>query len=201
MTEGRHLWRRPSPRRQADGKAAAWDVGEGAVTVKPGSGDLVTAQSFCDVQVHIEWRTPEEVIGPDGKPLEGQARGNSGVFLQDRYEVQILDSYRSETYANGQAGAVYKQTPPQVNAALAPGEWQSYDISFTAPRFADDGRLKSPGRISVLHNGVLIHNNTEVRGPTAWIGTPAYEAHDCAPLRLQDHGNRVSFRNIWVRPL
>lgn len=187
--------------RHSGGKAASWDITDAAFTVKPGAGDIETAQAFCDVQLHLEWRTPTETNGPDGKPLEGQSRGNSGVFLQSRYEVQILDSYGSDTYANGQAGAIYKQTPPLKNASRAPGEWQTYDIAYTAPRFTPEGRLSAPGRITVLHNGVLIHNDTEIRGPTAWIGIPAYEAHGCAPLRLQDHGNRVSFRNIWARPL
>jgi len=182
------------------GGAAAWKVAEGAVEATAGTGDIRTRESFCDVQLHVEWQTPTTVTGKDGKTLEGQARNNSGVFLQERYEVQVLDSYQAATYTNGQAGSIYKQSVPLVNASKAPGEWQTYDIIYTAPKF-DGKTLKSPGRVTVLHNGVLVQNNFEIKGPTAWIGKPPYEAHGCASIRLQDHGNPVKFRNIWVRGL
>lgn len=182
------------------GGAAGWTVVGDAVEVKAGAGDIRTKASFCDVQLHVEWQTPTTVTGKDGKPLEGQARNNSGVFLQERYEVQVLDSYKADTYTNGQAGSVYKQSVPLVNATKAPGEWQTYDIIYTAPKF-DGKALKSPGYVTVLHNGVLIQNHVEIKGPTAWIGKPPYEAHGCAPIKLQDHGNPVKFRNIWVRGL
>lgn len=178
-----------------DGGDAAWNLEDSVLTVKPGTGDIRTRESFCDIQLHLEWKTPTDVDG-----LEGQQRNNSGVFLQERYEIQILDSYQNRTYSNGQAGSVYKQTIPLVNATRPPGQWQSYDIVFTAPRFNGD-TLDTPGRVTVLHNGVLIQNNTEIQGTTEWIGPPSYSAHGCAPLRLQDHSNPVSFRNIWVRRL
>lgn len=178
------------------GGPAQWDVNDGVLTVKPGTGDIRTKQDFCDVQLHVEWRTPEPEAG-----MEGQQRNNSGVFLQERYEVQVLDSYRSKTYSNGQAGSVYKQHIPLVNATRPPGAWQTYDIVFNAPKFEDNGKLIEPAYITVLHNGVLVQNHVEVQGATAWIGAPEYEAHGCAPIALQDHGNRVSFRNIWVREL
>jgi hypothetical protein len=132
---------------------------------------------------------------------EGQGRGNSGVFLQDRYEVQVLDCYQNRTYSNGQAGSLYKQSIPLVNACRKPGEWQTYDILYTAPRFNADGLLIAPGRATVLHNGVVIQLNTEIKGTTENIGLPKNEAHGKAPLRLQDHGDLVSYRNIWIREL
>ena len=132
--------------------------------------------------------------------MEGQQRNNSGVFLQQRYEVQVLDSYESKTYANGQAASIYKQTIPLVNATRPPEQWQEYDIIFTAPRF-DDETLKTPGYITVLHNGVVVQNHVEIQGKTEWIGEPSYEAHGCAPIQLQDHSNEVSFRNIWIRKI
>jgi len=179
-----------------DGSAAGWRVGGGAMTVVPGAGNIRTRQGFGDVQLHIEWRTPAEVSG------EGQGRGNSGVYFMERYEIQILDSYDNRTYSNGQAGAIYKQHIPLVNASRAPGEWQVYDVVFTAPRFAADGTLVSPASMTVFHNGVLIQNHVELRGPTSYIGEPPYEVHaDRAPLLLQDHGNAVSYRNIWVREI
>ena len=179
----------------AKGGDAPWQITDGAVTVVPRSGDIHSREAFCDVQLHLEWRTPVETEG-----LHSQQRGNSGVFFQRRYEIQVLDSYDNRTYANGQAASLYKQGIPLANATRAPGEWQTYDIVFTAPRFDGDS-LASPGYVTVLHNGVLVQNHTEIQGGTVWIGQPAYEAHGCAPLRLQDHGNPVSYRNIWVRKL
>lgn len=177
------------------GGDAPWSIGGDVLTVKPGTGDIKTKQNFCDVQLHMEWRTPPQVEG-----MKGQQRNNSGVFFQQRYEVQVLDSYDNPTYANGQAGSVYKQTIPLANAMRPAGEWQYYDIIYTAPRF-EGKALSQPGYVTVMHNGVLLQNHTEIQGKTEWIGAPSYEAHGCAPLQLQDHGNLVSFRNIWVREL
>ncbi|MCU0352419.1 MAG: DUF1080 domain-containing protein [Cytophagales bacterium] len=178
-----------------DGSAPKWELKDGAMTVVRGTGDVRTKDKFGDFQLHIEWRAPEKVES------QGQGRGNSGIFLQDRYELQVLDSYQSRTYSNGQAGSIYKQTPPLVNAMRKPGEWQVYDIIYTAPRFKEDGSVFSPARVTVLHNGVLIQNNFEIKGPTEYIGLPNYKAHSEAPIRLQDHGNPVSYRNIWIRKL
>ena len=177
------------------GGEANWTVKDGVLTVKPGTGDIKTKQSFCDVQLHVEWRAPK----PDAD-MEGQQRNNSGVFLQQRYEVQVLDSFESKTYANGQAASVYKQSIPLVNATRPPQQWQEYDIIFNAPRF-DGDKLVTPATITVLHNGVLVQNHYELKGKTEWIGEPSYEAHGCAPIQLQDHTNEVSFRNIWVREI
>jgi len=178
-----------------DGSPAKWEVKDGAITVARGTGDIRTKDKFGDFQLHIEWRAPEKVES------QGQGRGNSGIFLQERYELQVLDSYQSRTYANGQAGSIYKQTPPLVNAMRKPGEWQVYDIIYTAPRFKEDGTLFSPARVTVLHNGVLIQNNFEIKGGTEYIGLPTYKTHGDGPIRLQDHGNPVSYRNIWIRKL
>jgi len=175
---------------------AKWIVGDNALTVKPGSGNIETKQKFGDCQLHIEWRTPAEVKG------EGQGRGNSGIFLMGRYEVQVLDSYNSKTYSNGQAGSIYKQHIPLVNACKPPGEWQSYDIIFTAPRFSEKGNVIEPARVTVIQNGVLVQNNVTIWGGTAYIGSPTYEKHNAKEsLELQDHGNPTSFRNIWIREL
>ncbi len=178
-----------------DGAPAEWIVEGGAMTVKPRTGVIKTKQKFGDVQLHIEWRTPAEVKG------EGQGRGNSGIFLMERYELQVLDSYNNVTYSNGQAGSIYKQGIPLVNACRPPGEWQTYDIVFMAPVFTEKGALKSPARITVFQNGVLIQNNFEILGPTVYTGIPRYEPHGKASLVLQDHGNPVSYRNIWIREL
>jgi len=178
-----------------NGGEAKWEVKDGAVTVAKGAGDIKTKQTFGDVQLHIEWRTPAEVVG------EGQGRGNSGIFLQDRYELQVLDSYESVTYSNGQAASIYKQSIPLVNACLKPGDWQTYDIIFNAPHFSDYGRVLVPAYITVLHNGVLVQNHTQINGPTEYRGQPVYQPHTKAALRLQNHGNPVSYRNIWVREL
>ncbi|GAC21864.1 3-keto-disaccharide hydrolase [Paraglaciecola arctica] len=180
---------------------AKWLLKDSAMTVVAGTGDIKTKQTFCDVQLHIEWKMPIQITNKNGELLTGQNRNNSGVFFQQRYEIQILDSYNNKTYANGQAGAVYKQHIPLVNATKAPGEWQSYDIIYTAPVFDDAGKLKSKAKMTALHNGILVQNNVEIQGVTAWIGAPVYNAHGCDSIRLQDHGNPVSFRNIWLRKL
>ena len=166
------------------------------MTGKPKTGDIQTRQGFGDVQLHVEWRTPVVVEG------EGQGRGNSGVFLQGLYEVQVLDSYNNRTYSNGQAASLYKQHSPLVNASRGPGVWQTYDIVFKAPRFAGDGSVLSPAYVTVFHNGVLVQNHVELKGPTIYRGYPEYEAHaDRLPISLQDHSNPVSYRNVWVREL
>jgi hypothetical protein len=162
-----------------------------------GSGYVRTLQNFGDCQLHVEWATPNPPHG------EGQGRGNSGVFLGlDRYETQVLDSYQSKTYADGSAGSIYGQYPPMVNASLPPGKWQTYDIIYTAPRFDESGKLLSPARETVIHNGVLIQNNVELVGPTGWLNRTPYVPHpEKQPISLQDHGNPVRYRNIWVREL
>ncbi len=179
-----------------DGTPASWRVEDGAVTVVAGAGAIETRQAFGDVQLHIEWRAPAAIEGA------GQGRGNSGVFLQKRYEIQVLDSFDNRTYSNGQAASVYKQSVPLVNASRPPGEWQAYDIAYTAPRFAPDGTVVAPAFVTVFHNGVLVQNHVELLGSTVFIGPPAYEPHEARePILLQDHDNPVSFRNIWVREL
>ena len=179
-----------------EGGDVKWKNENNILTVVPGTGDIKSKESFGDCQLHIEWRTPAEVSG------SGQGRGNSGIFLMSRYELQVLDNYNNVTYSNGQAGSIYKQHMPQVNVCRPPGEWQTYDIIFTAPRFNDDGTLKSAARITVLQNGVLIQNNISLWGSTEYIGIAKYEKHaDKLPLVLQNHGNKVSYRNIWIREL
>jgi len=180
-----------------DGGVAHWPVDGDAMTVARREGGIRTKRDFCDIQLHIEWRAPADIEG-----MDGQDRGNSGIFLQERYEVQILDSYNNETYPNGQAASIYKQHIPLVNVSRPPGVWQTYDIIYTAPRFAEDDSLKSPAYVTVLHNGVLVQNHVEIQGKTEWIGAPDYdEAHGCDSLFLQGHDAAVSFRNIWVREL
>lgn len=178
------------------GGRVPWKVADGAMTVVPGSKGIRTREKFCDIQLHVEWRTPTETRG-----FEGQDRGNSGIFLQELYELQVLDSYNNPTYANGQAGSIYKQAMPLANASRPPGEWQVYDVIWKAPRFSPGGGLISPARITVLHNGVLVQDDTVVSGKTEYIGAPSYAPHDCAPLYLQEHASKVSYRNIWVRKL
>lgn len=179
------------------GDAALWKVVDGALVVEPGSGDLRTRQSFGDVQLHIEFRT---VSPPHG---EGQHRSNSGVFLMGLYELQVLDSFGNSTYVNGQAGSVYKQYPPLVNASRAPGEWQTYDVIFHAPRWPAGGSQEMiPARMTVIHNGVLVQDDVALRGSTTNRGQPVYQQHASKlPIVLQDHQDRVAFRNIWVREL
>lgn len=178
---------------------AAWEGGEKWVVedgaASPRGGDIRTRESFGDCQLHLEWASPEKVSG------SGQGRGNSGVFLSNLYEVQILDSFGNATYFDGQAAAIYKTRPPLVNACRKPGEWQAYDIVYTAPRFDPAGVLLKPGYLTVLHNGVLVQNHTELLGETAWDSPPVHKPHGPGPIRLQFHGNPVRFRNIWVRRL
>ncbi len=184
--------------------AAKWTVADNIITVAKGTGNIQTKQSFQDYQLHIEWRIPENITG------SGQARGNSGVFLastgpgDDGYELQVLDNYNNATYVNGQAGSIYKQSIPLANACKKPGEWQSYDVIWNAPRFNDDGTLKTPAHVTVFHNGVLVQNNTEVLGQTVYRGKPFYKKHGPCPIKLQAHGDKsepISYRNIWIRPL
>lgn len=181
--------------KDVDGDAAQWTVENGHFTVNPGTGNIQTKQNFEDVQLHLEWKTPKKIVG------EGQGRGNSGIFLQGRYEVQVLDSYDNETYSNGMAGSIYKQHMPMANPTRAPGEWQEYDIIFKAPKFDNDGTLESPARVTVILNGVIVQHDVELDGPTVYIGHPEYKKHGPAPLVLQDHSNLVSYRNIWIRTI
>lgn len=178
--------------RNDKGGEARWKVADGHAEVN-GTGSIVTKQEFGDVQLHVEWATPGEVKG------EGQGRGNSGVYLQGRYEIQVLDSYQNKTYANGQAGAYYGHSAPLVNASRKPGEWQSYDIIFHGPRKAADGSAQ-PGSFTVLHNGVLVQDHVPVKGD-ATTAAMFQGVVSKGPLVLQDHGNPVRYRNIWIRPL
>jgi len=179
-----------------DASAAKWVVKDGFVEVKPGTGMLVSRRGFGDAQLHIEWATPTPPKG------EGQERGNSGIFLMGIYELQVLDSYQNDTYADGQAGAIYGQSPPLVNATRPPGQWQTYDVVFRRPHFKADSSVERPARMTVFLNGVLIQDNFELSGPTAHQRRPPYSAHaDKLPLKLQDHGNPVRYRNIWIREL
>lgn len=181
-------------RAATDGGAAGWRVVDGVVEVVPGAGDIETKQGFGDCQLHVEWMAPRPRHG------EGQEPGNSGVYLMSRYEVQVLDSYENRTYADGMAGAVYGQYPPLANASRPPGEWQTYDIVFRRPRFDAQGRLVTPAYVTVIYNGVLVQDHVALSGPTAHRRRSPYEVHpDRLPLRLQDHGQRVRFRNIWIR--
>lgn len=184
---------------------ANWIVKDGILTVNKSAGNIETKKAFNNYQLHLEWLIPQNITG------EGQARGNSGLFLASigsgdaGYELQILDSYNNKTYTNGQAASIYKQTTPLVNANRKPGEWQTYDVIWTAPVFNQDGSLKSPARVTVLFNGVLVQNNFELTGPTLYVGKPDYKkAHGASPIKLQAHGDKsepISFRNIWVREL
>ncbi len=183
---------------------AKWIVADDMMTVDKSVGDIQTKRAFMDFQLHVEYRIPTNITG------SGQARGNSGIFLAalpwgaGGYELQVLDNYNNPTYVNGQVGSIYKQSIPLANAALPPGKWQIYDVIWTAPRFNDDGSLKSPARVTAFHNGILVQNNFELRGDTPYIGQPAYRKHGPSPIKLQAHGDKsepISYRNIWVREL
>jgi hypothetical protein len=178
-----------------DGSPAAWKVENGYMEVVPKSGSISSKAHFGDCQLHLEWAAPAEVVG------DSQGRGNSGVFLMGRYEIQVLDSYDNPTYADGGAAGVYGQYPPLVNACRKPGEWQTYDIVWIAPRF-DGEELATPARLTLLHNGLVVHHDVSLTGPTTHRKVLQYEAHPATgPLGLQDHGNPVRYRNIWYRPL
>ena len=180
-------------------QAAPWLIKDGYFEVKQGAGDIQTIDKFGDCQLHLEWSAPD-AINLD----EGQMRGNSGIFFQNRYELQVLDSYNNRTYRNGQAGSIYKQAIPLLNACKHTGEWQSYDIVWKAPRFTKKGKLKSPASVNAFQNGVLVQDNFQLKGETMYIGKPSYKAHGATSIKLQDHGDPsepISFRNIWVREL
>ncbi len=182
--------------RAADGSSSKWIAKDGYMESVRGAGYAFSRDTFGDIQLHLEWASPANVQG------NSQGRGNSGVFLMGLYEVQVLDSRSNRTYADGQAAAIYGQYPPLVNASRGPGEWQSYDIYFRRPRFKRDGRVAKPARATVVHNGVLVQDNEEIRGPTQWLQNRPYWPHpDRLPLSLQDHGNPVRYRNVWVREL
>ena len=187
-----------------DKAPARWTVADGILTVDKSVGNIETKRRFTNYQLHIEWRIPANITGTD------QGRGNSGVFLastgdgDNGYELQVLDSYMNTTYVNGQAGSIYKQSPPLVNSSRMPGEWQSYDVIWTAPTFAGDGALKTPAYVTVLHNGVLVQSHYALTGETRYIGAPEYKRYESAAIKLQAHGDKsepISFRDIWVREL
>lgn len=180
----------------ADGEDAGWKVKDGYVEVVKKTGIIQTRQKFGDCQLHVEWAAPLPAVG------ESQGRGNSGVFLMTTYEVQVLDCWNNRTYADGMTGAVYGQFPPMANACRPPGEWQTFDIIFFRPHFDEAGAVKTPARMTVFFNGILVHHDVELTGPTAWKMRPPYSAHeDRLPISLQDHGNPVRYRNIWIRDL
>ncbi len=177
------------------GNPIAWDVDheKATLTIKPGSGSIVTRESFAAAQIHLEFATPADAA------REGQGRGNSGIYIQSRYEIQILDSFENETYPDGQCGSVYGQYPPLVNASRAPGTWQTYDIIFHPPTFDEQKSKTAAGTITVFHNGILIQDHVQLQGPT--MAAPHGDETGIGPIYLQDHGNAVSYRNIWLRPL
>jgi hypothetical protein len=188
----------------SDKTPAKWNVANGVMTVNKSGGNIETKRSFTNYQLHIEWKVPTSITG------SGQGRGNSGVFLastgpgDDGYELQVLDSYQNKTYVNGMAGSIYKQAIPLANPTRKPGEWQAYDVVWTAPTFNADGSLKTPAYVTVFFNGVLVENHFELTGQTLFIGKPFYKAYTSAPIKLQAHGDKsepISFRNIWVREL
>ncbi|MEG1543393.1 MAG: DUF1080 domain-containing protein [Tannerellaceae bacterium] len=180
------------------GETAEWIVKNGIFTVNKKAGNIQTKQKFDNFQLHLEWCVPENITGT------GQARGNSGIFLQGKYEVQLLDNYNNETYVNGQNSSIYKQTPPLANAMRKPGNWNVYDILYTAPVFKEDGTYRTPPRVTVIQNGVVTQNNTTILGTTEYIGLPKVVKHGAGPIILQSHGDPsepTSFRNIWLREL
>ena len=187
-----------------DQSAATWDVHDGVMTVNKSGGSIETKRRFRNYQLHVEYKIPASITG------SGQARGNSGVFLastgpgDDGYELQVLDGYNNPTYVNGMVGSIYKQSIPLANASRKPGEWQTYDIAWTAPTFNDDGSVKTPAYVTVFFNGILVQNHFELKGQTLYIGKPFYKKYDSAPIKLQAHGDKsepISYRNIWVREL
>jgi len=187
-----------------DQTPAKWTVADGVMTVSKGEGSIQTKRSFKNYQLHVEWKVPTNITGTS------QARGNSGVFLastgpgDDGYELQVLDSYENKTYVNGMAGSMYKQAIPLANPTRKPGEWQTYDVVWTAPTFNTDGSLKTPAYVTVLFNGVLVENHFELKGQTLYIGKPFYKPYSAAPIKLQAHGDKsepISYRNIWIREL
>ena len=195
LFDGKDLSKWSGQSREGKAGPAAWKVENGYLEVVPGTGHIVTKEKFGDCQLHVEWAAPAIVKG------SSQLRGNSGVIFMGRYEIQVLDSFDNLTYADGQAGAIYNQRPPLVNASRRPGEWQTYDIVFEAPRFQGD-KLVKPAHFTVFHNGVVVHNRQEVLGPMAHRRLPAYQPHPPEePLMLQNHGDLVRFRNIWIRRL
>ncbi len=182
-----------------DGSPANWNLKDGAMTVKLNTGDIQTKEQFGSCQLHVEFKIPAD----SKNSADPHNAGNSGVFLQERYEVQIFDSYQDEVplYSNGQCGSLYKQAIPLANACSRPGEWNTYDIFYTEPSFHPNGAVNVPAYITVVHNGILVLNHFQIQGPIAYIGVPKYEPHSKASLKLQGHGSEVSFRNIWIRPL
>ena len=182
-----------------DKGACQWNLKDGAMTFKPGTGDIQTKQKFGDCQLHVEFKIPVDAKNSTDR----NNAGNSGVFMQERYEIQIFDSYNNETplYANGQIGSIYKQVIPLANASSKPGDWNTFDIYYTAPRFRYNGSVEKPAYITLVHNGVLTLNHFEIQGTIQYIGIPRYELHDKAAIKLQGHGSEVSFRNIWIREL
>lgn len=179
-----------------DGSSVKWQLNsDGSMSVVPGTGGIQTKKEFGNVQLHIEWKSPSKISG------DGQDRGNSGIFLQERYEVQVLDNNHNETYVNGQVGAIYKQSIPLVNASVVTGEWNTFDIIFHAPVFDSAGNKTISGTFTVLHNGILIQDHVEIKGTTEDIGWPKNIAHGNGAIELQDHGSTVSYRNIWLRNL
>ena len=180
--------------KSADGGPARWKVADGVMETVPGAGAIETKRTFGDIQLHVEWATPSPPVGV------GQDRGNSGIFLMGQFEVQVLDSYKADTYADGQAGAIYGQYPPLFNASRPPGQWQTYDIAFRRPRFDVAGKLLAPARLTAFHNGVLVQNNEEPFGPTSWLKWLPYTSDlgERGPISLQDHDHPVRYRNIWL---
>jgi hypothetical protein len=179
-----------------DGSPAKWKVEDGKMTVVKGAGNISTKKKFTDYQLHVEWQSPIE-----DEKLKSQGKGNSGIFMQGMYEVQVLNSYQNRSYRNGQAGSIYKQSAPLVNVTSKMGEWNTYDIIYTAPRFTINGGIETPAYVTVIHNGVVVQNHTKIQGTTEYIGQPKNPVHGPGPISLQDHGNPVSFRNIWIREI